>query len=1007
MPLTFDKPIWLFLLVLIVPCYFMARRSIGGLSRSKATITFALRVIVILILSAALAHPVWEKRGEGVTVSILLDRSQSVPLPLKASSVNFLRKAVEAKENTDDRVAVISIAKDANIVAMPDINSSVAPGSDEGDLTATNLAAGLRTALAIMPEDTANRIVLASDGNETMDSVLTAAEIARANKVPIDVLILEYNHEKEIIFERIIAPARARKGQTVNLRLALRTQHDTSGTIRLQMNGEPIDLDPAAEGDGWRVQLKSGPANVFPVTLKMDSSGPMQFDATFEPDNPADDGVDRNNSAVAVTFVTGEGKILVIDEPDGSESEYLVRTLAQSQISVDLRTPESITGPIMLAGYDAVVLANIPRHAFDNEQDKALHAYVHDLGGGLVMLGGPDSFGAGGWIDSEVSKALPLKLDPPQTKQQMRGALALVMHSCEMAQGNFWGQQVAIAAINALSSQDYVGIVVYSWGGMGPNINNSSWALPMTIAGNKAIPIDAAKKMQVGDMPTFEDSLTLGLQGLMSVRAGQRHTIIISDGDPAPPSKTLLDQYVANRITITTVMVGGHGTQMDMASMKNTANVTGGNFYNITNPKQLPQIFIKEAQIVSRSLIQEGDVYQPRVTSQLPGPVEGFPSVPTIDGYVLTAARDGLAQVPMVVETSEGPDPIYAHWNYGLGKAVAYTSDIRGRWGMQWVGWQQFKSFWEQTIRWVMRPSSPANLMVNTRQEGDRAIVEVEALDANAAFLNFLKTSAMVLSPDTTATPLSLQQIGPGKYRGEFKTTDAGAYLVNINYATGSGETATQGNLQAAVTVPYSREFRDVRHNKALLEDLATSTGGRVLMAGDPETMQLFDRTDLEVPKSPKEIWDILAMLAAALFVFDVAARRLSIDPKWIMGLAGYAVGKRAETSTESVSAFKRVKVQKADARGQKSEIRDQKEIVAPDRKARFEASEQDAKTAIDVGGEIPKEMRAAQPEQRKATPLEQPPADEGDYTSRLLAAKRRARGGDESGDTGKGKPNG
>jgi hypothetical protein len=129
------------------------------------------------------------------------------------------------------------------------------------------------------------------------------------------------------------------------------------------------------------------------------------------------------------------------------------------------------------------------------------------------------------------------------------------------------------------------------------------------------------------------------------------------------------------------------------------------------------------------------------------------------------------------------------------------------------VSWEQFRAFWEQSIRWVMRPSSPANFAVNTHQEGDEAVVEVEALEANAAFLNFLQTSAVVLGPDNTATPLPLQQVGPGRYRGQFKTSDAGAYLINVNYAAGAGDGATQGNLQAAVTVPYPAEFRAVKHN--------------------------------------------------------------------------------------------------------------------------------------------------------------------------------------------------
>src|SRR5690606_9983212 len=119
-----------------------------------------------------------------------------------------------------------------------------------------------------------------------------------------------------------------------------------------------------------------------------------------------------------------------------------------------------------------------------------------------------------------------------------------------------------------------------------------------------------------------------------------------------------------------------------------------------------------------------------------------------------------------------------------LGKSIVYTSDLMGRWGSQWVSWSQFQSFWTQSIRWVMRSSSPTNMIVTTRQEGDLAVVEVEALEGDASFLNFMQTRAVVLDPHGNAEPLSLQQTGPGRYRGEFRTGDTGSYLVNVNYAT-------------------------------------------------------------------------------------------------------------------------------------------------------------------------------------------------------------------------------
>lgn len=1010
-PIQFDRPAWLLLLLLIVPCYFMARRSIGGLSRSKATVTFALRVIVILLLTMSLAHPVWEKRGKGLTVTVLVDRSQSIPLPLKKSSLEFLAIATDPKfkEENEDRIAVITIAKDANIVAMPDVNSAVGTGGggEEGDLTATNLAAGVTTALSIMPPDTANRIVLASDGNETMDSVLAAAELAKANKIPIDVLVLEYEHKNEVVFEGISAPPRARQGQSANIRMVLHGYgKDSAGTLHLKMNNVPMDLDPETEGDGMRINVVAGTPTVIKTTITLDSPGPKQFDAVFEPDNPGDDEIDRNNNAVAVTFVGGEGRVLVIDQ-SSADSEYLMNVLRQSNISCEQRTAPEVGGLVDLAGFDAVVLANVPRFQFTDDQDRDLHAYVHDLGGGLVMLGGPDSFGAGMWIGAELAKVLPVKLDPPQTRQMTRGALALVMHSCEMAQGNFWGQKVAITAIEALSRLDYVGICVYGWGG-GPGINGASWAFPMSLVGDKSAPINAAKKMSVGDMPSFQDSMDLALNdknGLMSVRAGQRHAIVISDGDPSPPTQALMQKYKDNGVSITTIMVGGHGTAMDNNKMNAIAQFTGGRFYNITNPKQLPAIFFKEAQVVSRSLIQEGDLYQPQIVSNLPGPVQGFEGVPSIDGYVLTAARDGLAQMPIVVGTSEGNDPIYANWNYGLGKSIAYTSDVTGRWGSRWTSWPEFKKFWEQSMRWVMRPSSPANLLVNTRLDGDVAVVELEALESDASFLNFMQTSAVVLDPNSKAEPLTLQQVGPGKYRAEFRTSEAGAYLVNIGYASGAkdaGGNPVKGNLQAAVCVPYSREFRAVRDNAALLKDLAKQTGGRELSPASPEIADLFSHEGLQIPLSPRQIWDLLAIIAAALFLFDVAARRISIDSSAMKALAGRAVGKRADASEATVAAWKRAKSGVSHRQTDKKVVKAEQ---VEDRNVKFEAAGDDAKRAIDVGEQVPQDMREKPVTQRSADAKpKQGDDDDGDYTGRLLAAKRRARGPEGEQD-GKDKP--
>ena len=982
LPIRFENPALLWLLLLLIPTWFIGRLGRSGQAPGKFWTSFAVRAFLIGLLTTALARPSVVEQGESVTLMVVADVSRSIPRSLQRRSQDFLGRVEEAKQEVEDRIGVVSVARDAEIRETPNANARIEIGSHGGDLTATDLADAISTAVSIMPTDTANRILLVSDGNETEKSVMEAVELARVNGIPVDVFPVEYEHTNEVVFEGLRAPARARLGQSIDLKAFMRTGEPVTGTLRVWQNDQPLDLDSDAPGEGVSITLKPGPTPIT-VPVSLDTGGAQRFRAQFTPDDPATDRVGENNTFEAVTFVSGDGRVLLIDD-GGLETSALAKALRDGGIEAVVEGPEALTrGNAYLNGFDSLVLANIPRWAIDAQTDRAIRTWVHDLGGGLIMLGGDQSFGAGGWIDSEVAKALPVRLDPPQERQMVRGALALIMHSCEMARGNFWGQQVAIAAIEALSRLDYVGIVTFNFAGIGPGVNGSSWAFPLQLAGDKQAAIAAAKKMVIGDMPDFGSAFTLTQQGLSAINAGQKHAIVISDGDPQPPSRALLDQYVSDGITVTTVMVAGHASRGDEANMKGVAEYTGGTFYKVSNPKSLPKIFIKEATMVSRTLIIEGD-FTPGVMPTVSGPTRGVTTVPPIEGFILTLPKEGLVQVPMTVTTEEGEDPLFAWWNYGLGKSIAFTSDVSGRWGRAWSPWSGFQGFWEQVVRWSMRPAAPPNLMIRTRTEGETAIVEVEAMGDGGGFANFLQGRARVLQPDGSAVDANLQQIGPGRYRGEFEVSEQGAYLVNVLFPNEEGGVAA--SVQAAVSVPYAKEFATVRDNRALLESVAERTGGRVLeTTSDLQVIDPFDRSGLEMPFSPTRIWDLLAIIAAGLFVLDVAVRRISIDTRATREAAQRALSSGATSGGETVSAWKKARSRSRRKRG---------EDVDPE--TRFDGEPQgDFTVESDTA-----ERRESDPIAQRAAKRPEPKPDaeeEGDMTSRLLRAKRRAQGGDDS----------
>lgn len=994
MPLTFEQPWWLLLLLALVPLWWLARRSEPVLGRLKSRLSFALRLLVIVMLTGSLSRPLFVRTSEGVTAMIVFDASRSVPRGVRDRAVSFLQSAAAARERPEDRVGLITVGEEAEIGALPLEATAISEISHGGPVDESNIEAGVRLALATLPKDTANRIILVSDGNETRGSLLGAAEEARAAGVPIDVVPMEFTHENEIVFEELRVPSRARVGQPIEIRMTVRSPRESRGTLRLWVDGEPLDLDPSAAGDGKAMTLRAGPSQ-FPVPISFDRGGAHRIRAVFEPAVDAGDAMEENNVGEAVVFVSGDGRVLIVDDSDGAETSVLARAMQKASIEVQVEPSKYLDGgaPVM-AGFDALVLANVPRWALDNDTDRALYSYVHDLGGGLLMVGGDQSFGAGGWIDSETAKTLPVRLDPPQTRQILRGALALVMHSCEMPQGNYWGKQVAISSIEALTRLDYAGIVVFDWAA---GNNGASWAFPMQPVGDKSAALSAAKAMNVGDMPDFGPSLRLAHEALTSVKGGIKHAIVISDGDPQAPPVSLLNDFKRDGITMTTVLVVGHGTQMDADKMKFMADSTGGRFYHVKNPKDLPQIFIKEASVVSRSLIQEGR-FTPAVQPMASGPTKGITSVPPVDGFVLTVPREGLAQMPMTVQTEEGQDPLFAYWNYGLGRSAAFTSDVSGRWGSAWAAWPSVGTFWEQTVRWCMRPPQPRDASLRVNLEGSRGIVELESTSGGGGTVE-----GRVIGPDGRAMTLPLRQVAAGRWRGDFDATDKGGYLVNTGFAVQNeaGEVRT-GSLQAAVSVPYAREFRAVRDNAALLEATAKRSGGRVLSLNDTVGVSLFDRTGIEAPLAAKRIWDLLAIIAAALFILDVAARRLAFDSKDARDTAARAMGRVQTAGDASVEAWRKARERagRSDRAGA-SEPAEDGAGATPAPGTRVTPGMVGTVRPEGVAGPSPDTAPAVRP----APPGEAAPDEDG--LARLRAAKRRARSGDDEPGSAPGAPGG
>lgn len=975
----FGQPWWLLAAALAVPVVWPAWRHLAALGRARRAAAVALRVIVVLLLVGLLAEPTLTRTHDQVTLITVLDRSQSISESLGKAALEYLNRAAAAGRQPEDRLAVIDTAEAALIEKLASSDTEIRQRVTSLRGEQTNLAAGVQLGLAVAPPNTAVRLLVASDGNETAGDLREAARVAAANNIPIDVLPVRYRYEREVVFNRLVSPPNARSGQTVALRFVLTSTAAVRGRILLTLNGRPVDLDPASDAVAAAVDLKAG-TNAKTISLPVGTRGLHEFEAVFVPDEPSQDTLVQNNKATSLTYVSGPGHVVVVDE-DGRAGEALARGLGAAGLDVRRMRAEEFPQTLPeLLDVDAILLADTPCNLFSLAQQELLCHYVRELGGGLVMVGGPHAFGAGGWIGSPVAEILPVDLDPPQKKQMPKGALVLIMHSCEMPNGNFWGKEVAKAAAGTLSRLDLAGVLSYGWE------SGRLWDFPLAPVGDKTALKTAIDRMQMGDMPDFAAPMQEAYNALIKCDAGQKHVILISDGDPQPPGAALLAQFKQAGITCTGVAVFPH-SDADVQSLIRIAQATGGRFYHVKDPNLLPQIFIKEAQTVKRALIVE-EPFSPKVIGGYSEILRGLGGVPGLGGYVLTGPKGGAAELLIV-----GPedDPILAAWQVGVGRTAALTTSADARWAPAWMGWGGFNRFCEQLARWVARSRQPPDCTVFSDVEGRQVTLTVEGMDRQGKFVQFSGLTGRVIGPDMAAGDLTLNQIGPGQYRGTFAAGRSGSYLVNLKYQRAGAEGAGAVNMvQSVVNVPYAPEFRDLADNAALLEEVARETGGRVLPS-DPEKADLYARAGLALPRTPLPLTRPLFIVWIVLFLMDVAVRRLALDVRAMLRRAWARV--RRLWAKPAATAEARLE----QLRSRTQQVRGQMTAKAPDANAgrRFEAPA-GAKVAMPeppAVEEKPPATAPAKPAGPAASAKDKPPAAASDdHVKRLLEARRKAK---------------
>ncbi|MCK4316740.1 MAG: VWA domain-containing protein, partial [Anaerolineae bacterium] len=317
------------------------------------------------------------------------------------------------------------------------------------------------------------------------------------------------------------------------------------------------------------------------------------------------------------------------------------------------------------------------------------------------------------------------------------------------------------------------------------------------------------------------ESLQVALGYLADSDKTVRHIILLADGSDAEHQQGVRElveeQIVAQNITLSAVAIGAG---QDLRFLEEIATLGNGRYHFTDRAASLPVIFAEETQLAKRSYVVEEPFY-PRQTSSSPI-LTGIETVPQLAGYVATTPKPAAR----VILSTHQDDPLLAAWQYGLGRAVAWTSDATGRWAQRWVGWEGFSRFWAQAVRWTVVERADVPVEVTVTLEGEEAHVTVDAVDESGGFINGLDASLSLVGPEGEPARVELAQTAPGRYEGLFLPQAEGAYLMRLTGSLAGDEAVA---LTTGWVMGYSPEYASLEGDPAYMARLAGLGGGAVL----------------------------------------------------------------------------------------------------------------------------------------------------------------------------------
>ncbi len=816
------------------------------------------RGAALALLALALYNPRIYRSITGLDVILGVDLSRSVGQEGREKALTVLDR-IKRLAGPETRTGVLTFGRMPQWESLPHHTVAMTEFGSLLDRDETDIQAALQAAAAQVGDGRQGKILLISDGNENRGEAARVIPLLRTQGVEVWTLPVSLGRGRnEVYLSELTLPQQVDSAEGFEIHGVIESLRAAPARVRLLRDGV---LQTERE-----MALKPG-SN--PVTFRdaLTERGNHSYELLV--DSP-DDTLAENNLLQGVVAVKGPPRVLLLSGQ--KQSQRVISNVLEVQgYTVVQAAPDAQSLSLAeLSGYDLLVLDNVPAFQLSHAKMETIEQYVRDLGGGLLVIGGSQSYGAGGYFRTPLERVLPVDMRPPARLEMPHVALLFVLDkSGSMGAGEEGSTKLdlakaaAIAAADIMNPTDQVGILAFdaSW----------DWTLPFRQVGKGEWISDRLASLQSDGGTDMYKAMVEAYRGIAAKQAAIKHVIVLSDGltDKAD-FRSLVARMARDGITVSTVAVGNDA---DVQLMADIAKEGKGRGYVALDPETIPQIFTTETLLISRDLVIDKPVV-PTIVAAI-GPLKGLAqsSLPGLGGYVLTYPKP-RSELLMRVDK----DPLLVAWRYGVGRVAAFTSDLSGRWGKDWVAWRDFPQWASQLARDTMRKIVETKTQTHFSDDGESVKIRTDVIGHDGRFVNFLNLKANITAANQPREERVLQQTAPGRYEGSFIPEARGIHWVTL-YAQASGAGAPLPIATVPYIAPYPKEYRELKPNLTLLSRLAEETGGELL---DPEKFarglaRLYKPTPGKARRGG-DLWWSFACVGLFLFLGDLALRQ------WPMG---------------------------------------------------------------------------------------------------------------------------